>query len=45
MLSQALEALSEAWLGEIEGEWPLASGTPWRAADLIALADGLSAHG
>jgi ADP-ribosyl-[dinitrogen reductase] hydrolase len=40
-----LEAISDAWLDEIQGEWPLASGTSWRAADLIALADRLSAHG
>ncbi len=37
-----LEAIPDAWKKKLRGEWPLQSGSIWRLADFIALADHLA---
>jgi len=36
-----LEAIPGRWREVLRGEWPLGSGSIWRADDLVALADGI----
>ena len=38
-----LDAIPARWRQALHGEWPLRSGTSWQAADLVTLADRLSA--
>lgn len=37
-----IDAIRLRWREAMQGEWPLGSGTRWRATDLIALADRLT---
>lgn len=40
-----LSAIPERWLDHLHGEWPLGSGTIWKAKQLIDLADRLAEGG